>query len=62
MAADRSCEQVYGAGRRPFPDNTTRDAAENHLFNFWNTTTTDHFYLQVDGVGFGLINQPDIII
>jgi hypothetical protein len=32
------------------------------LFNFWNTTTTDHFYLQVDGVGFGLINQPDIIL
>jgi nucleoside-diphosphate-sugar epimerase len=32
------------------------------LFNFWNTTTTDHFYLNVDGVGFGLINQPDLIL
>ena len=26
------------------------------------TTTTDHFYLNVDGVGFGLINQPDLIL
>ncbi|MEQ1753233.1 MAG: calcium-binding protein [Micropepsaceae bacterium] len=32
------------------------------LFDFWNTTSGDHFQLQVDGVGFGLITQPDIII
>lgn len=32
------------------------------LFDFWNTTTGDHFQLQIDGVGFGLITQPDIII
>ena len=32
------------------------------LFQFWNTTTGDHFDLLIDGVGFGLITQPDIII
>ena len=32
------------------------------LFDFWNTTTGDAFHLHVDGVGFGLITQPDIII
>ena len=31
-------------------------------FQFWNTTTGDHFQLVVDGVGFGLITQADIII
>ncbi len=32
------------------------------LFDFWNTTTGDAFHLHVLGVGFGLINQYDIII
>ena len=32
------------------------------LFQFWNTTSGDHFQLYVEGVGFGLITQPDIII
>jgi hypothetical protein len=32
------------------------------LFQFWNSTTGDNFELLMDGVGFGLITQPDIII
>lgn len=32
------------------------------LFDFWNTTTGDHFNLHLPGVGFGLVNQADIII
>ncbi len=32
------------------------------LFQFWNSTSGDHFQLLVDGVGFGLITQPDLII
>jgi Ca2+-binding RTX toxin-like protein len=32
------------------------------LFQFWNTTTGENFQLHMEGVGFGLITQPDIII
>ena len=32
------------------------------LFQFWNTSTGDHFELNLLGVGFGLVTQPDIII
>jgi Ca2+-binding RTX toxin-like protein len=32
------------------------------LFDFWNTTSGDHFQLNLPGVGFGLITQADIII
>jgi Ca2+-binding RTX toxin-like protein len=32
------------------------------IFQFWNTTSGDNFQLLVDGVGFGLITQPDIIL
>jgi Ca2+-binding RTX toxin-like protein len=32
------------------------------LFQFWNTATGDNFQLHMEGVGFGLITQPDIII
>jgi len=32
------------------------------LFDFWNTTTGDYFHLHLEGVGFGLITQADIII
>jgi Ca2+-binding RTX toxin-like protein len=32
------------------------------LFQFWNTTTGDNFELLMDGIGFGLITQADIII
>ena len=32
------------------------------LFDFWNSTTGAAFHLHVEGVGFGLITQPDIII
>ena len=32
------------------------------LFDFWNTTSGDHFQVHLNGVGFGLIDQNDIII
>lgn len=32
------------------------------LFDFWNTSSGDHFQLHLNGVGFGLIDQNDIII
>ena len=32
------------------------------LFDFWNSTTGDAFHLHVEGVGFGIITQADIII
>lgn len=32
------------------------------LFDFWNTTSGDHFQLNLPGVGFGLVTAADIII